>query len=192
MSMEELPASAKGHLQLDNSTCSVRFTHRRGMGTLNWQIPAFDPCRSGNFRSRTLRSWLENMTCVFSALKRAKHPCSLQIFAFCNCHWVSSSGLSHQGHVYSPSPGQWARQWLASLISAAQWLMATPSVWSQLSFKMALQWAPSTWLPVNPVTLRATEKRAWINEVQDSLLTAIHVLSVVLISLAIHSHYEFK
>lgn len=104
-----IPTSAKGHLPLDNSACSgAIYTQRREMGTFIWQIPTFDPCRSGNFRGRSHCSWFENTTCVFSTPKRAKQPWGLQIFAFCNCHWVSSSGLSHQGHVCFPSHGLWA------------------------------------------------------------------------------------
>lgn len=169
--MDESPTSTVGHLWLGNSarsnviyTCGSR--NRTAIGPCLWS------CKPGNFRSRTHRSQFEHTVHVLSTLKRAKQPCSLQIFAFCNCLWVSSSELHHKGHICSPSPGQWAGEWLANLISATQKLMGTPSAQSHLPFRMELHQAPSTCLPAIPVTPRVMEERAWINEAQDSLLQA--------------------
>lgn len=129
--------------------------------------PCLWSCRPGNFRSRTHHSRLEHTVRVLSTLKGVKQLYSLQIFAFCNCLQVSSSELHHQDRICSPSPGQWAGEWLASLISATQKLMGTPSARSHLPFRMELHQAPSTGLPAIRVTPRVIEERAWINEAQD-------------------------
>lgn len=144
----------------------MRSRNRTATGPCLWS------CRPGNFRSRIHCSRFEHTVHVLSTLKRVKQPYSLQIFAFCNCLRVSSSELHHQCLICSSSPGQWAGEWPASLISATQKLMGTPSARSHLPFSMELHQAPSTCLPAIPVTPRVMEERAWINEAQDSRLQA--------------------